>query len=460
MQNNDFRSLLVAKYISMANKILFIIFLISFSPATNYSVAQTNSLNLNTSAKNFISQGLIHPELVNKFYQLTGNKLKWFTPGDRSTLLRKELKNRIDNSILTGLQKNKYHSLELDESVDKVFLLQDSTVAMQTDRLFTDAAIAYCKDVYQGADIGKWMMYDEISKKYEDAGNTYLLNKLAAIVSANDLTIFLNSLEPGDKEYSLLKNKLQYKADTLTALEKKQLITSLNFYRWIHHFNFEKYIVINIPSATLRYYEYDSLKLPMKLVVGKPSTKTPRFAAYCNQVILYPYWNVPSSIALKELLPKIKRNPKYIDDLNMQLINSKGQVIDHYSLNWSNYSSSYFPFRLRQSTGCDNSLGVIKFDLTSPFSVYLHDTNNKKAFLASTRFLSHGCIRLEKPIDLANNILFNKIDNKFLEACLKDQVTVPVSVARPIPVFVVYQTAETDSNNEIKFYKDIYGLLK
>ena len=441
----------------MARRIKLIFFLILLTG--NYLPAQT-SVNYTTGGKYNISSNLLHPLLVERFYRLSGNKLRWCSPSVESVQLRKILFDNIGNSAVHGLQKSKYHFTELQPVIAKAFSVEDSLTAMQADRVFTDAAIAYCKDVYQGSGIAAWLMFDEISKKYEEADNSFLLNKLAFIRSANDLTVFLNSLEPKTKEYSVLKNKLQYRSDTLTALQVRQLTTSVNFYRWVHHFNFEKYIVVNIPSATLRYYEYDSLKLPMKLVVGKRSTKTPRFAAYCNQVILYPYWNVPASIALKELLPKIKRNPKYIDELNMQLINSKGQVVDHYSLNWSNYSSRYFPFRLRQSTGCDNSLGVIKFDLTSPFSVYLHDTNNKKAFLSSTRFLSHGCIRLEKPIDLANNILFNRIDNKYLEACLKDQVPVPIQVTKPVPVFVIYRTAATGSNNELIFYKDIYGLLK
>lgn len=444
----------------MTHKIVFLTVNICFCFLANILFGQTNSLNLNTTAGKFIPTGLVHPSLVNKLYQLTGNKLKWFAAGDQYRLLRKELKSRIDNAANMGLQKSRYHSTELDQGVDNIYLPQDSMDAMQMDRIFTDAAIAYCKDIYQGSDVRKWLMYDEISQKYEEADNTYILYRLASLQTARDLSGFFSSLEPGTKEYLMLRNKLQYRQDTLTSLQKKQLITSVNFYRWIHHFNFEKYIVVNIPSATLRYYEYDSLKLQMKLVVGKTSTKTPRFAAYCNQVILYPYWNVPSSIALKELLPKIKRDPKYIDDLNMQLVNANGKVVNHYQLNWNKYNSSYFPFRLRQSTGCDNSLGVIKFDLTSPFSVYLHDTNNKKAFLSSTRFLSHGCIRLEKPIDLANHILFNKIDNKFVEACLKEQVPVPVNLIKPVPVFVVYQTVQADGKNELSFYKDIYGLLK
>ena len=190
-----------------------------------------------------------------------------------------------------------------------------------------------------------------------------------------------------DPEYIAIKKELQTKHDSLTSFQKKQLITSLQFYRWMHHFKFDKWIVVNIASATLRYYEVDSIKLRMKVVVGKPSTKTPRIAAYCNQVILYPYWNVPASIALNELLPEFKRDPGDVDALNMQVLDLKGNIIDHHKLNWKNYSRNYFPFRIRQSTGCDNSLGVMKFNLTSPFSVYLHDTNNKVAFLVRASVL-------------------------------------------------------------------------
>lgn len=436
---------------------ILLIFFAGFCFKHNYTFAQTNIFSPTNNLNQSVAK-LIHPILVNRLYELNTNNLIWFLSGEQSHLLRNALKNKIDSSVNIGLQKNKYHYTDLVESLDKNFFPQDSIAAMQLDRIFTDAAIAYCKDVYQGYNIDHWISYDEISKKYEDADNTFLLKILTQIKSANGLNDFINSLEPKTNEYLLLKTALQYKPDTLSSLKKQQLATSLNFYRWVHHFNFQKYIVVNIASATLQYFEYDTLKLSMKVVVGKPFTKTPRFAAYTNQVILYPYWNVPASIAVKELLPKIKRNPHYIEDLNMALINSSGNIVDHNNLNWKNYNSSNFPFRLRQSTGCDNSLGVIKFNLTSPLGVYLHDTNNKGVFLSLMRYLSHGCIRLEKPIELANFLLIKKIDNKFLEACMKDQVPVPINLAKQVPVFVIYQMAETDSRDAVKYYKDIYGL--
>jgi len=160
------------------------------------------------------------------------------------------------------------------------------------------------------------------------------------------------------------------------------------------------------------------------------------------------------------LLPKFKRNPQLVDELNMQLIDAKGNIVDYHKLNWKNYNRSFFPFHIRQSTGCDNSLGIMKFNLTSPLGVYLHDTNNKAAFLSDYRYYSHGCIRIEQPVELANYLLSNKVDNTFLESCLRDQVPVPINLVKSVPVFVVYQTVEADIKNQAKYYKDVYDLFK
>ncbi len=330
---------------------------------------------------------LLYLKLVNNFYELRSNKLFWFLPDSNSYSLRQLLKEKIDSSINSGLRKEKYHLTEIDKYIAKNFLPADSNPAIKMDRIFTDAAITYCKDIYQGNDIDHWMLSDELSSKQEGEDNQFLLKGLLDANSQEALLAFFNSLEPGDAEYQTIKRELQFKRDSLTSLQKKQLSTSLQFYRWMHHFKFEKWIVVNIASATLRYNEYDSVRLRMKAVVGKPSTKTPRIATYCNYIVLYPYWNVPASIALNELLPEFKRNPGDVDALNMQVLDLKGNIVDHHKLNWKNYSRNYFPFRIRQSTGCDNSLGVIKFNLTSPYSVYLHDTNNKVAFLSGYRLL-------------------------------------------------------------------------
>ena len=197
----------------------------------------------------------IYPKLVNSFYELRNNQPFWFSPAANSYSLRQLLKEKIDSSINSGLKKEKYHITEIREYFDKDFLSSDSILVKSIDRIFTDAAIAYSKDMYQGNDIEHWMLSDELSSKRETDDNKFLLQGLSNANSREELLAFFNLLEPHDAEYQTIKEDLQLKRDSLTSLQKKQLGTSLQFYRWMHHFKFEKWIEVNIASATLRYYE-------------------------------------------------------------------------------------------------------------------------------------------------------------------------------------------------------------
>ena len=372
--------------------------------------------------------------------------------------MRRLLLQKLDSSAYVGVDRTRYRYDQLLEV--KPEQLNDSITSIKLDRLFTDAAIAYCKDLYEGYGINVWMKYDEWSGKYSDRDNDFIIRHLVTIKSSDELTGFINSLEPDSKEYTAYKSELKTQYLHSDMIKAKQAAISLNFYRWIHHFNFEKFIVVNIASATLNYYENNIETLFSKMIVGKPSRRTPRFVATCREVILYPYWNVPTDIALKELVPKYKKSPGLIDKENMQILDVKGNVISPYSVNWSQYNSSNFPYRLRQSTGCDNSLGIIKLDLTSPFGVYLHDTNEKGLFKSNNKFRSHGCMRVEKAIELGNYLLNNKLDTAFLQACIKGEKPIILQLEKPVPVFVVYLTAELYANGVINYYKDVYHLLR
>ena len=235
------------------------------------------------------------------------------------------------------------------------------------DMLFTDAVISYCKDLFQGSGISNGLLYDEWSARYLLKDNEYLIGQLAGVRSADDLTMLINSLTPVSADYMAYNAEFKQEYANSNFVKATQVAVAMNYYRWMYHFKFESYIVVNIPSASLRYFENDTEKLFSKMVVGKPSKRTPRFDATCRQVILYPYWNVPQDIAVKELVPKYRKNPALIDKENMQVLDAKGDIIDARTINWSLYNAGNFPYRLRQSTGCDNSLGIIKLDLTSPF---------------------------------------------------------------------------------------------
>jgi L,D-transpeptidase YcbB len=407
-----------------------------------------------------LQEPLLQPELVAQFYGLRAGKLFWYDTVNNGKQRQELLKKNIDSCIYLGLIPEKYHAAKIGGLLLAAAADADSAYTAAADRLFTDAAIAFSKDLYEGKNIPSLVSYDEISKKYTIEKDSRLLSGLAAVKTPADLTVFFASLEPAAEEYHVIKKELRIQLYNRAAAMAKQLSMRLNIYRWVSSFKFINYIVVNIPSATLTYYTADTVGLRMKVVVGKPSTKTPRFAAYCNQLILYPYWNVPSSIALYELLPKVKKNPAVLNTMNMQVVDGAGNIIPALKINWHQYHSGYFPYRFRQSTGCDNSLGILKFNITAPYSVYLHDTNNKTAFLSGARFYSHGCIRLQKPIELGNLLLQQKLDTAFLQSCYKAQQPVTVALVQPVPVFVIYSTAEPDVINRIKYYKDVYGLLK
>jgi murein L,D-transpeptidase YcbB/YkuD len=407
--------------------------------------------------KILLDKQLYYTALVNKFYQERGNQPFWYSGTDEAKQLRQQLISVIDSSVAYGLISRKYHYAELMANVNNPSA--DSTFMMKSDRIYTDAAIAAMHDVF-GYKLSPWVDYDTVTAKSEINEADFIVWSLLAVRSASDLSGLINSMEPYEKDYAALKQELKFQKSKGDKKKINQLIHSMNYYRWIHHFRIGKFIVVNIPSATLRYYEKDSMVLWMKTVVGKPSTPTPRFSAYFDEIILYPYWYVPRSIIFNEFLPKIKKNTSWMDAMNLQVIDGNGKVLNHHSLDWSKFGNGYFPYIMRQCTGCDNALGVIKFNIKNPYGVYLHDTNNKNVFLASSRFFSHGCIRIEKPLELGNYLLQEKLDTAFLQSCFKDQKPIPLSINGSVPVFVVYMTAETDTLGKVRYYKDVYKLLK
>ncbi len=416
--------------------------------------------NRNFSALKEVSadENLLYPALVNKFYLKNGNNLFWFTPEKEKGLLRQQLLRVIDTAWYYGLLAKTYHYPELKSYLDNS--ANDSVMRLQSDRLYTDAAIAVCKDIYGGYKMPPWVEYDQLSEKYADADNEYLLQCLLNVHTADQLKLAVDLLEPVHPEYLTLKQEFQKQKDKKARDTVTSLQVSMNYYRWVHHFRFDQFIVINLAATRLQYYETDSLIMDMKAVVGKPSTPTPRFATVCDQVILYPYWYVPRSITFNEYLSKIKSNPSWLDAHNMQVIDGSGKIMDHHKLNLASFHAGYFPYIIRQSTGCDNALGVIKFNIISPYGVYLHDTNNKTAFLSNSRYYSHGCMRLEEPIELGNRLLAGKLDTTFLQSCFKEQKPIPVLLQKPVPVFVVYMPATVDAKGKMHYYKDVYKLMK
>lgn len=379
-----------------------------------------------------------------------------------------ETTNRVNDSLYAFFSRPGYWLGAGDQLRRAVLLLAKSAPAhglksedylfpspAGNDKQFTAVTISFLTHLYRG-NVGKLISYDEVEHAFTGKTDSVVLSVLAR--SQNDPEL-LHLLTPQDSNYRLLSQQLLHFAEKPANDTTARLAAATNLYRWIKHYGFEKYIVVNIPSATLHLYDHDTVQLQMKVVVGKPSTRTPRFSSWLDKVILYPYWNVPASIAGKELLPVFKRSPAKVAAMNMQILDKSGRILDPNTLNWQSFHRGNFPYTIRQCTGCDNALGVLKFNLTDPFSVYMHDTNNKPAFMSDYRYLSHGCIRLSDPVSLGNALLDNKLDTAFLAACFKNEKPQELKLERLVPVFVIYSTAVVN-NGEISYYKDIYHLVR
>lgn len=277
------------------------------------------------------------------------------------------------------------------------------------------------------------------------------------------LTLFIKEAQlqfnlPAD---GLLGPLLLLQLNVPLTIRLHQLNLSLNYYRWLGcMMKNQSVIVVNLPSALLKVYENEKPVLDMRVIVGKKESPTPTLSATINEVILYPYWHVPYSIATKELLPAIKRNAGFIDAGGYQVLNKNGKILNPWLVNWHAYSTRNFPFIIRQSTGCDNALGLLKLNFINPFSVYLHDTPKKKLFSKQFRYFSHGCMRMEKPMDLGHLVLKQNniaIDTLTQKGCIKNQSPITVPANNRMPLIVWYNPAGIDALGRIIYYEDVYA---
>ncbi|MGA0556777.1 L,D-transpeptidase family protein [Larkinella sp. VNQ87] len=261
--------------------------------------------------------------------------------------------------------------------------------------------------------------------------------------------------------YTTLVNHYTRLRQTGASDTAKLVRQTLNFYRYLNRFGFDKFLVVNVPAAQLNVYDRSGkCLLPMEVIAGKKDTRTPFFTTYLTDIITYPYWNVPRGIGIKEILPKVQRDPGFLTSQNMEVLDEKNQVVDPDDIDWAEMSAENFPYRFRQASGCSNSLGLIKFNLTGPGAIYLHDTNARDLFdLTSDRWRSHGCMRVQKPVELANYLMEEPVlDEGFMNRCMIGQKPETLTLPKPFPVFVVYNRADVDDNGKLRVYRDVYGL--
>ena len=242
----------------------------------------------------------------------------------------------------------------------------------------------------------------------------------------------------------------------------RQMQLTLERWRWLPLGLHAAPIVANIPEFRLRAYDENfKVALTMNVVVGKAyDHNTPVFEDSMQYVIFRPYWNVPYSIAKSEYLPKVARDPNYLSAKGFEVVNSRQEVVASGPVTGDVLQQLRAgKLFIRQAPGPKNALGLVKFIFPNDYSVYMHDTPAQEFFAKSRRDFSHGCIRLEKPVDLAVWVLRDNPgwNADRVRAAINGSPNQQVNLAHPSPVLIVYATAIVTEDGTVHFYDDIYG---
>ncbi len=256
--------------------------------------------------------------------------------------------------------------------------------------------------------------------------------------------------------------------ETITALNipveerLKQIIVNLERMRWISRNLGHRYIMVNIADYILNVVENNESVMSMEVIVGKPYWNTPVFTDEISYIVFNPTWSIPRSIVRNEVIHKIKRSTTYLKEQGIRLFNGwshDAEEIDSETINWDEATAGNFRYILRQDPGPLNPLGRIKFMLPNRFNIYLHDTSSLSLFSRTARAFSHGCIRIKRPVDLAEYLLHDDPEWRRINIldAMYDERELKVMLASPVRVHILYMTAWVDEKGILQFRKDIYG---
>ena len=259
-------------------------------------------------------------------------------------------------------------------------------------------------------------------------------------MQARSVAHVLEGLAPQDRQYSALRSALA-RLTPGQDNERRQIEASLERWRWMPRQMGERYLLVNIPEYRLHVVSDGMETASHRIIVGKPGTPTPQFSAQVTGVIFNPPWNVPQSIIAESVGRLVRNSPG--------TARARGYT-------WSYAGGG---LRVTQRPGPGNALGQMKLDMPNPFTVYLHDTSNRELFDSEQRTLSHGCIRTDKPFDLAELLLADTgWTQSTIDDVLETRRTTRAPLQRPMPVYTVYMTAYAAEDGTIRYSGDPYSL--
>jgi len=238
-----------------------------------------------------------------------------------------------------------------------------------------------------------------------------------------------------------------------------QIRVNLERGRWTLHEMKGEFVLVDVAGFYVSYFRNDEPIWTSRVIVGKDGRETPVFRSTITYVVFNPTWTIPPGILVKDKLPDLKRNPGALQRMNIRVLDGSGREVNPYSVNWHQYGPNRLPpYQFRQDPGPNNALGLVKIMFPNPYLVYLHDSPAKSLYEQDQRAFSSGCIRVQRPFELAELVLNDpQWNQQAIQDVLATRQTRTVNLKKPIPVLILYWTAQPRADGQINFRNDIYG---
>ncbi|MFC0308246.1 L,D-transpeptidase family protein [Gallibacterium trehalosifermentans] len=390
---------------------------------------------------------LVFPEMLAKIYADRNFSPIW--------LDEKAKQQFLHDYALLGLT-----DISKDVKAQLTQLKQLDSNSLATDILITDSWLNYLNYVEKVSSNAQNWLYDSYRYRAKLPTDELITAWLSA-VEKQQLLAFVEKYNQPNQRYThtaaaILAGLQQQTLDNATLAK---LAINLQRLRFIP--DFQTGIFVNIPTYHLHYYRDGKEVLDSRVIVGTQTRKTPVMTSKLSNIVVNPPWNAPVRLINEDLIPKVRKDPSYIYRNGYTIIDSKGNTIDPYTIDWDNMTAKRFPYRLRQAPGGDSALGNFKFNMPSSDAIYLHDTPNHRLFNNKNRAISSGCVRVNKSDELATLLLRESgwtLEKK--AQVLKSRKTTSVRIQSDNPVYLYYVTAWVDVNGQIHTVADVYGYDK
>ncbi len=238
-----------------------------------------------------------------------------------------------------------------------------------------------------------------------------------------------------------------------------QIRVNLERARWVLHEIQGEFVLVDVAGFYVSYFKNDEPVWTSRVIVGKEGRETPIFRSKITYVVFNPTWTIPPGILVKDKLPVLKRDPGYLKRSRIRVIDGAGNEVNPYAVNWGAYSASRLPpYQFVQDPGPDNALGLVKIMFPNPYLVYLHDSPAKSLYDQDQRTFSSGCIRVQKAFELAELVLDDpQWTQESIRSVIASGESRTVNLKKPVPVLILYWTAQPRADGQVVFRNDIYG---